>query len=207
MLVVLCLFLCVLCYSCIVFDIWCFFVFCARCLVFVVRCSFVVVSCGVAWCLVLIVWCVELYFCLLPGAYCFVCWIVVLFGVFLFVFLLLVASFLVLGTYWFEFGIWCSSTCLLFHLLTAYRYLLFGCLCTNNESLAQSMHRALRLNLPIQAPFLTTEMVLWFVQLVTLRVHSLSYVFPSEPHTGSLTPTQRSGHTQLPTCLTTLHVA
>ena len=50
---------------------------------------FGVLNCGVAWvsgayclvccvvvllgCLMLIIWCVELYFCLLPGAYCFVC--------------------------------------------------------------------------------------------------------------------------------------
>ena len=68
---------------------------------------FGVLSCGVVRLLVLIVWCVELWCCLVFSCFVF----------------LIVASFLVLGTYWFEFGIWCSLLapvcCFICLLLTA----------------------------------------------------------------------------------------
>ena len=111
----------------------------------------------------------------------------------------------------FVFGIWCLvpiGLSLVFvvlycSLMPAYRCLLFG-VC---QALYEIAPRALSSNLPIQAPFLATEIVLWSAQLAALRVHSLPYVFPSEPHTGSTTPTQRPGQTHFGFPISTSHFA
>ena len=50
-------------------------------------------------------------------------------------------------------------------------------------------------NIP-QNPGLTTEICVCDVQLDLLRSHSLSYVRPSDPHTGVFGPVQGLGHEQ-----------